>query len=68
MYAGRPGTRDQVAASLPDWLDRYSDLASGDDVTLAVLDILPSREDVERTRLCSWMWRFIGSHKNPLSP
>ena len=35
----------QVAASLPGWLDHYSDRGSGDDITLAVVMLQPSSED-----------------------
>jgi serine/threonine protein phosphatase PrpC len=37
----------RVAASLPGWLDQYSEQASGDDITLAVLVIQPESARTE---------------------
>jgi serine/threonine protein phosphatase PrpC len=39
----------QVAASLPGWLDHYSDRGSGDDITLAVVLINPESNGEKRS-------------------
>jgi serine/threonine protein phosphatase PrpC len=38
----------EVAAALPGWLDHYSDQGSGDDITLAVVQV-PAVQDEQRT-------------------
>jgi serine/threonine protein phosphatase PrpC len=44
---------EQVASSLPRWLDHYSARGSGDDITLAVLMIHPAVKEQTEMRSCA---------------